>query len=75
MMSQIFEPYCDSDKQTPLCIIFIRMLYGKVVLANALMQFLLIFLQENQTPGPMLKGKLNIILGISQTLGKLQRID
>ena len=49
LKSQTFEPYCDSDKQTPPRVICIRMLYGKLVLANTLMRLLSIFSQENQT--------------------------
>ena len=44
-------------KRTPPCVICIRMLYGKVASANTLMRLLSIFLQENQTPGSVLKRK------------------
>ena len=66
--------HCDLDNQTPPCVIFIRMLYWKVVLANTLMLLLSIILQENLTLGQCLKKHLKIILGTSQTLVKMQGI-
>ena len=34
MMSQIYEPCRDSDRQTDPCVMFMRMLNGEVGLAN-----------------------------------------
>ena len=48
------QPHCDSDKEIDQCVMFIRMLYGEVVLASTSLQLSRTFLQNAKIPSSIL---------------------